>query len=287
MLKTLRLALAFVLVSLPAAAAPAKAPALTRLTWYGHAAFRVVTPKGAVLMIDPWLKNPKDPAAKDGADPVAAVGKVDYILLTHGHFDHVGDSVELAKKTGARLVAVYELGMNMAKLLGYPKDQMGMDTLMNAGGSIEIAGGEVRVSMTPAIHSSGLENPKAGPDQPEFVYGGDPVGLVIAVKDGPTIYDTGDSAYFGDMRLIRSEYRPDAALIDVGGHFGMEPAQAVLAAEAVRARYVIPHHYGTFPILTQDVGPFAAAVKKRGMTPVVMAPGQTLTFAGRRLEAAK
>ncbi|MDE2491846.1 MAG: metal-dependent hydrolase [Elusimicrobia bacterium] len=282
-MKTFRLLLALALTALPAAAAPAKAPARTRLTWYGHAAFRIVTPKGAVLMLDPWLSNPKDPLAKDGADPVAAVGKVDYILLTHGHSDHVGESVALAKKTGARLVAVYELGLNMVKLLGYPKDQAGMDTLMNAGGSLEIAGGEVRVSMTPAIHSSGLENPKAGPDQPLFVYGGDPVGFVIAIKDGPTIYDTGDSAYFSDMRLIRSEYHPDVALINAGGHFGMEPAQALLAAEAVRARYVIPHHYGTFPILTQDVRPFAAAVKKRGMTPLVMEPGQTLTFAGRRL----
>ncbi len=106
----------------------------TALTWYGHAAFRIVTPKGKVLFIDPWLRNPMNPQAKDGKDPVAGIDKADYILVTHGHFDHVGDAVELGKKTGARLVTNYELGTNMAKLLGYPKNQMGFDPLMNIGG---------------------------------------------------------------------------------------------------------------------------------------------------------
>ena len=101
----------------------------TTLTWHGHAAFEIVTPNGKVLMIDPWLKNPSNPNAKDGKDPLAAITKVDYILITHGHFDHVGDSVEIAKKTGARLVTNYELGSNMAKLLGCPKEQMGFDTV--------------------------------------------------------------------------------------------------------------------------------------------------------------
>ena len=159
----------------------------TTLTWHGHAAFDIVTPKGKVLMIDPWLKNPMNPGAKDGKDPLAAITKADYILITHGHFDHVGDAVEIAKKTGARLVTNYELGSNMAKLLGYPKEQMGLDTLMNVGGEIKIADGEVVIDMVPAIHSSGMGNPLAGEKEPEVAYGGNPAGFVIKIKNGPTI----------------------------------------------------------------------------------------------------
>lgn len=115
----------------------------TRLTWHGHAAFEIATPGGAVLVIDPWLKNPVNPNAKEGKDPLDGFEKVDYILLTHGHFDHVADAVALAKKTGARLVVNFELASNMAKLLGFPKEQMGFDTLMNLGGEIQIAKGDI------------------------------------------------------------------------------------------------------------------------------------------------
>jgi L-ascorbate metabolism protein UlaG (beta-lactamase superfamily) len=256
----------------------------TRITWYGHAAFGITTPKGKVLMIDPWLKNPSNPAAKNNHDPVNDIKKTDYILITHGHFDHVGNAVELAKKTGARLVTNYELGTNMAKLLGYPKDQMGFDTLFNIGGTITIADGEVTVHMTPAIHSSGLQIPNAGPNEPDIVYGGTAAGFVIKIKNGPTIYDTGDTAYFSDMKLIGRHYHPDIALINIGGHFDMEPDMAVMAAEAVKARYVIPHHYATFPVLTQDPGPFAKAIRKHHMTPVVMKPGETVTYEDGKLK---
>jgi len=256
----------------------------TRITWYGHAAFGITTPKGKVLMIDPWLKNPSNPAAKNNHDPVDDIKKADYILITHGHFDHVGDAVELAKKTGARLVTNYELGTNMAKLLGYPKDQMGFDTLFNIGGTITIADGEVTVHMTPAIHSSGLQIPNAGPNEPDIVYGGTAAGFVIKIKNGPTIYDTGDTAYFSDMKLIGKHYAPDIALINIGGHFDMEPDMAVKAAMAVKAKYVIPHHYATFPVLTQDPGPFAKAIKRHHMTPVVMKPGETVTYEDGKLK---
>jgi len=264
------------------AAAPAWAAGQTQLTWYGHATFRIVTPKGHVLVIDPWFNNPMNPAAGKGKDALAGIDKVDYILITHGHFDHTADAVALGKKTGARLVTNFELGQNMAKLLGYPKDQMGYDTLMNIGGRIQIADGEVSVVMTRAIHSSGLKNPKAGPNQPDFVYGGNPGGFVVKIKGGPTIYDTGDTAYFSDMKLIGKFYRPDVALINIGGHFGMEPRMAALAAKAVRAPLVIPHHYKTFPILTQDASAWARAVKSYGLKPLVMKPGQSIRFRGSR-----
>lgn len=273
--------LALTLVSTGSALA---ADGVTELTWFGHAAFRIVTPKGKILYIDPWLNNPMNPAAGKDKDAVAGINKADYILITHGHFDHVGDSVALAKKTGARLVTNFELGSNMAKLLGYPKDQMGFDSLMNIGGEIKIADGEVTVAMVPAIHSSGLQNPHAGPDEADMVYGGNPAGFVLMIKDGPTIYDTGDTAYFSDMKLIREQYHPDVGLINIGGHFGMEPDMAALAAKTVGVKLAIPQHYATFPVLTQNPGGWVKAVEKDHIKPLVMKPGASIQFKGKKLE---
>jgi len=265
-----------VLGAIPSAAA---APT-TKVTWDGHAAFEVVTPKGCVLLIDPWLTNPMNPAAKDKKDPIAGLKKVDYLLVTHGHSDHVGDSVAIAKKTGARLVTNFELASNMIALLGFPKDQVGYDTMINPGGEIRICGGEVTASLTPAIHSSGVTNPKGG----EIVNGGVAAGVVLAIVDGPTIYHTGDTAFFSDMKVIGTHFAPDLALINIGGHFGMEPDMAIEAAAAVKAKWVVPMHYKTMPVLTQSAEPFAAGVKKRGLEPVVMQPGETLTFDGKELK---
>src|SRR5689334_9217937 len=142
----------------------------TKIKWFGHAAFSITTPKGKVLLIDPWLSNPSNPEAKDGHDPLASLGKVDYILLTHGHRDHVGDAVEIAKRTGAALISNPELAGNLVKLASFPQKQAETDAIMGIGGEIKIADGEVTVAMTPAVHSSSVFNPKAGPTEPERAY---------------------------------------------------------------------------------------------------------------------
>ena len=285
-LALLSLLLLPVATSLAATAKPV-APATTTLTWHGHAAFEITTPNGKVLWIDPWLNNPKNPDAGPGKDAVAKVTKGDYILITHGHFDHMADAVALAKKTGAKLISNYDLGQNLVKLYGYPKDQVGFDTQMNIGGEIHIADGEVMVAMTQAVHSSGLGNPysneKGHEHEPAVISGGNPAGFIIRIKNGPTFYDTGDTAYFHDMENIGKFYRPDVGLINIGGHFGMEPMMAAKAASAVKVKMAIPMHYGTFPVLTQDPKSFADTVRRYGIRYVGMQPGETLHFSGKQL----
>src|SRR5690349_11787099 len=234
----------------------------TKVKWFGHAAFSVTTPKGKVLLIDPWLKNPSNPEAKDGKDPLASVPKVDYILLTHGHRDHLGDAVEISQKTGAVLIANPELAGNLVKLADFPAKQASTDAIMGIGGEIQIAEGEVTVAMTPAVHSSSVFNPKAGPTEAERAYGGNPAGFVLIIKDGPTIYHSGDTAYFKDMEILGEEYAVDLALLNIGGHFGMEPRMAAKAAKSVRAKLAVPQHYATFPGIAENANAFAAALKE-------------------------
>lgn len=255
----------------------------TKVRWFGHAAFSITTPGGRVLLIDPWLTNPSNPEAKEGRDPFASLNRVDYILLTHGHRDHVGDAVEIAKKTGAVLVCNPELAGNLVKLAGFPEKQANTDAIMGIGGEIRIAEGEVTVAMTPAVHSSSVFNPKAGANEAERAYGGNPAGFVIIVRGGPTIYHSGDTAYFKDMETIGEQYQIDLALLNIGGHFGMEPRMAARAARAVGARLAVPHHYATFPGIAQDAGAFAAELKKLNVPFYEMKPGQALTFRGRQM----
>src|SRR5678809_1234496 len=161
------------------------------------------------------------------------------------------------------LIANPELAFNLVKLTDFPAKQAS-DFIMQMGNEMQIADGEVTVAMTPAIHSSSVFNPKAGPNEPERAYGGNPAGFVIIIKNGPTIYHSGDTAYFKDMETIGENYSVDVALLNIGGHFGMEPRMAAKAAQSVRARLAIPHHFETAPGVAPNSVVFAAELKKLG-----------------------
>jgi L-ascorbate metabolism protein UlaG (beta-lactamase superfamily) len=258
----------------------------TRIKWFGHAAFSITTPKGKVLLIDPWLSNPKNPEAASGKDPLASLGRVDYILLTHGHRDHVGEAAAVARKTGAALIATPELARNLIKLTDFP-EKNASDTIMGIGGEMKIADGEVTVAMTAAVHTSSVFNAKAGPNEAERANGGSPTGFVIMISGGPTIYHTGDTAYFRDMETIGEQYSIDVALVGIGGHTSMEPNMSARAAKSVRAKLAIPQHFGTDEGMTQDTLVFSAELRRLKIPFYEMKPGETLTFDGKTLRAAQ
>ena len=231
--------------------------AQTSLTWYGQSAYKIVTPGGKILLIDPWIRNPKNPnAEKDIAD----LKKVDVIFLTHAHGDHVGDMVEIAKKTGAKLAAGMDLAVAVKMVLGYPADQATPETAGLFGGKVSLLDGEVTMMLVPAVHMGGLaKDEKSVP-----VYAGEPAGIVIQIKNGPCFYHTGDTDIFSDMSLIGRFHKIDVMLACIGDHFTMGPERAAAAVKLVEPRVVIPNHYGTFPFLTGTPEAFGAALKKEG-----------------------
>ena len=253
----------------------------TRVQWFGHAAFSITTPNGTVLRIDPWIRNPSNTSSEAKSDALASITRVDFILLTHGHRDHVGDSVEIAKKTGATLVSNPELASNLVKLAGFPAAQAQTDAIMGIGGEIKLADGEVTIAMAPAVHSSSVFDPNAKEGQPDRAYGGNPAGFIIIIRNGPTIYHSGDTAYFRDMEVLGEEYSIDLALLNIGGHFGMEPRMAARAGKSLRAKLAVPHHFGTFPGIAKDASVFLAELKKAKIASREMKVGETLVFKGK------
>lgn len=243
------------------------------ITWLGHGTFLLESPSGKRIVIDPWIEgNPKFP---DGWQS-RLLERVDAIALTHGHFDHVNDVISVAQQTGAPVLCIFDM-VSWLQKQGLAEDQlMGF----NMGGTVEAAG--VRFTMTPAVHSSS-NNDSAG----NIVYLGQPAGYVIEFEDGTVIYHTGDTAVFGDMKIIGELYAPDIAILPIGGWFTMGPKQAAYAARLIGARQVIPEHYGTFPILTGTPEELRQELSTHDIEVVALEPGQSQTFSGQRPRSAE
>ena len=228
------------------------------ITWLGHAAFRLRTPGGKELLIDPFLsENPSCPAEHKGVE------KADLILVTHGHADHLGDTVPIAKRTGATIVGMPELcywlgGKGIEKTAP-----------MNKGGSQAVEG--IRVTMVHADHSCGIM------EDGHVIYAGEPVGFIIELENGFRIYHAGDTNVFGDMKIIGELYRPDLAMIPIGDLYTMAPREAAYACRLLDCKMIIPMHYATFPVLTgtpQALREETAAIE--GLQILELKPGETL-----------
>jgi L-ascorbate metabolism protein UlaG (beta-lactamase superfamily) len=243
----------------------------THLTWYGQSAFKITTSTGKLLLIDPWLTNP---VFERGKEELAALERVDLILLTHGHSDHVGNSVEIGKRTGAILVSNFDLNAAMISVLGYPEAQAPSETTGHLGGELSLLDGEIKVQFVPAWHGSSVQKEENAPP----VYAGNPTGLIVTLRNGPIIYHTGDTDLFSDMALVKRFHEVDIMLVCIGDHYTMGPARAAEAVKLVAPRTVIPMHYGTFPVQTGTPEAFERELKKRKVKAQlrVMKPGETI-----------
>ena len=226
------------------------------ITWLGHSTFIARTPGGKRLLFDPWLaSNPSCPVS------LKKPPKVDLILASHGHFDHIEDLVACARESGAPVVGMFELCDWLTR------KGLANTSPMNKGGSQEIGG--VRVTMTDARHSSGYF------DDGQMVYMGEPAGYVVRLEDGMSIYFAGDTCLFGDMRLIGELYAPTIAFLPIGDRFTMDPAQAARAADLLGVKQIVPMHWGTFPLLTGTPDALRALVEPRGIQVLELTPGET------------
>ncbi len=226
------------------------------ITWLGHSTFILTSPGGKRIVTDPWLDgNPACPASMKKID------KADLILLSHGHFDHVGDVVPVARATGATVVGIFELCAWLeAKGVKHTSP-------MNIGGTQRI--GDIAISMTTALHSSGaVEDGKP-------IYLGEPAGFVITFEDGLRAYFAGDTALFGDMKLVKDLYAPAIAFLPIGDHFTMGPDAAARACELLGVKQVVPMHWGTFPLLTGTPARLRELVGPMGIEVLDLKPGDT------------
>ncbi|MCS7061310.1 MAG: metal-dependent hydrolase [Anaerolineae bacterium] len=225
----------------------------TRLTWYGHAAIGIET-NGYRILVDPFLSG--NPVAATDAKSISA----DFILVSHGHGDHVGDAVSIAKRTGATVISNYEISVWLEK--------QGVKTHpQHIGGGYRHPFGYLKLTL--ALHGSAL---------PDGSYGGNPCGFLLSTKDGHNIYLACDTGLFGDMRLIGEE-GVDVAVLPIGDNFTMGPDDALRAVKLIQPKHVIPIHYNTFGLIAQDANAWAARVQaETTTTPHVLKPGESLTL---------
>lgn len=226
------------------------------ITWLGHSTFIIVTPGGKRIVTDPWLEhNPMCPPDRK------RITAADMILVSHGHSDHTGDVVAVSRATSAPILAIYELALWF--------ERKGLQNVqgMGIGGTVTIDG--IEVTMVSAVHSSStVENDNT-------VYLGEPAGFVVRMENDQVFYFAGDTAVFGDMRLIAEMYHPEIAFLPIGGHFTMDPDGAAVACRLLGVRQVVPMHYGTFPVLTGTPERLKHLVEVHGIDVLVLKPGET------------
>ncbi|MFQ6671954.1 MAG: metal-dependent hydrolase [Candidatus Tectimicrobiota bacterium] len=235
------------------------------ITWLGHSTFKLTTPGGKSVLIDPWVGG--NPACPEEAK---ALDTLDLMLITHAHFDHMGDAVPIAKTHGPTVVAIFEIcqwleGKGVANCIG-----------MNKGGTVEVNG--LKATMVEAQHSAGLLD-----DDGRLIYGGEPAGFVLELETGLRLYHAGDTGVFSDMAIIRELYEPAVALLPIGSVFTMGPREAAYACTLLQPKVVIPMHYGTFPLLTGTPAELQTLVEGMDLDVVVLPPGGTHAVAGGTL----
>jgi len=231
---------------------------MIEITWLGHGTFQLKLESGEVVVIDPWLEgNPKFPKGH-------SISRLDTMLLTHGHFDHIADAISLARRFKPKVIANFEICSWL--------ESKGVQHAsgMNKGGTQEA--GTLKVTMTHALHSSGIA------DDGKLVYGGEAGGYVLHFAGGRKAYFAGDTAVFSDMALIAELYQPELAFLPIGDLYTMDPAQAALACKLVKPKKVIPMHFGTFPPLTGRPEQLAELVKPLGVQVMALTPGQTVNW---------
>ncbi len=266
-----RLLMAIVMVAWAAAAQADDGH--VKLLWLGQSAFRLTTAAGKTIVIDPWLvTNPKTPPRYKDLD---ALGKVDLLLVSHGHYDHIADAIPLALKHQAKMYAPGDLNQTLVTLGMIPAE---LAPRFNKGGTITPFAG-VRITATHAEHSSTLVwmNPLTGKD--ETRPGGEPIGFLIELENGFRIYHMGDTGLFGDMRFIAEYYKPDLVLIPIGGNFTMDPKDAAYAiSQFLHPKYAVPMHYGTNPLNKGTPEEFIGALGEAPTKVLTMVPGVEIEF---------
>jgi L-ascorbate metabolism protein UlaG (beta-lactamase superfamily) len=242
--------------------------------WLGQAATKLTSTTGKVIVIDPFLTgNPKTPPQFKNLD---ALGKVDVILVTHGHGDHTGDVKELAARTGAKVLGPAGLIATMTDLGWVPPEQ---GIRFGKGGKVQPAGPQITIIQTRAEHSSEVTVSDPATKKSTTYPGGEPAGFVIQFENGFKLYHMGDTGLFGDMRLIGDYYKPDLIMIPIGGHFVMDPVDAAYATrEMLKPKYAIPFHYGTFPVLKGTPQEYQQALGQTATQVFPISPGDKLTF---------